>query len=313
MAQLMRQHDWASSSLGAVETWPDGLKVALRMLLTSRFEMWLGWGPDINFFYNDAYRPTLGLKHPASLGAPTRKLWAEIWDDIAPRIRKVYDEGVATWDRGLLLFLERGGYPEETYHTFSYSPLLGDTGKVEGLFCAVVEETEQVINERRMTTLRELAQSLSSAVTQEDVLAAVHSQLSDNSYDLPFTLTYLFDEKGIAELADTTNLVGGRTIAALTQPDDLHGIWPLSRIKAGEALIEVSLAEIPDLPTGAWDRPPSIAAVTPLWAGGNDQPAGFFVAAINPYRRFDDQYAGFIQLVAGQVAAKLASAHAYRG
>src|SRR5690606_5721018 len=89
MARLMREYDWASTPLGPPAQWPNVLKVALRLLLTSRFEMWLGWGPDIRFFYNDAYRPTLGIKHPRSLGMPTRELWPEIWDDIRDRIETV--------------------------------------------------------------------------------------------------------------------------------------------------------------------------------------------------------------------------------
>ena len=93
MAELMRRHPWADTPLGPPERWPQALKVALRILLTSRFEMWLGWGPDIHFFYNDAYRPTLGAKHPRSLGMPTRELWAEIWDDIRERIEAVLQRG----------------------------------------------------------------------------------------------------------------------------------------------------------------------------------------------------------------------------
>src|SRR3546814_15968551 len=77
----MRISDWSSDVCSPDLHWPDGLKVALRLLLTSKFEMWLGWGPDIHFFYNDAYRPTLGNKHPRSIAMPTRELWAEIWDD----------------------------------------------------------------------------------------------------------------------------------------------------------------------------------------------------------------------------------------
>ena len=119
MASLMRDTDWAATSLGPVERWPEALKVAVRILLTSRFDMWLGWGPDIAFLYNDAYRPTLGAKHPASLARPTRELWAEIWPDIEPLIRQVYEQGEATWSEALLLMLERHGYTEETYHTFS--------------------------------------------------------------------------------------------------------------------------------------------------------------------------------------------------
>ncbi len=93
-------------------------------MLTSRFAMWMAWGPELTFFCNDAYRrDTLGKKYPWALGRPASEVWAEIWDDIGPRIEHVLASGEATWDESLLLFLERSGYPEETYHTFSYSPL----------------------------------------------------------------------------------------------------------------------------------------------------------------------------------------------
>ena len=116
-------------------------------MLTSCYAMWMGWGPELIFFYNDAYaQQTLGEKHPWALGQPARQVWAEIWGVLEPRIRHVLETGEATWDEGLLLFLERNGYPEETYHTFSYSPAPGDAaGEIAGLFCVVIEETERVI------------------------------------------------------------------------------------------------------------------------------------------------------------------------
>ena len=127
----------------------------LRILVTSRYAMWMGWGPELTFFYNDAYRSlTLGVKHPWALGQPATKVWAEIWQDIGPRAESVMRTGEATWDEGLLLFLERSGYPEETYHTFSYSPLPDDDGRIGGMLCVVTEETERVIGERRLATLR---------------------------------------------------------------------------------------------------------------------------------------------------------------
>ena len=126
-------------------------------MLTSRYAMWMGWGPDLTFFYNDAYaRMTLGAKHPWALGRPASQVWAEIWPDIGPRIEHVLATGEATWDEGLLLFLERSGFPEETYHTFSYSPLHQDDGRIAGMFCVVTEETNRVIGERRLALLREL-------------------------------------------------------------------------------------------------------------------------------------------------------------
>ena len=88
------------------------------------------------------------------LGRPTREVWAEIWPQIGPRIEKVLATGEATWDESLLLILERGGYPEETYHTFSYSPLSDESGAIAGFLCVVSEDTERVIGMRRMNVLR---------------------------------------------------------------------------------------------------------------------------------------------------------------
>ena len=120
--------------------------------------MWMGWGPELTFLYNDTYgQMTLGAKHPWALGRPSRQVWAEIWPQIGPRIHKVLQTGEATWDEALLLFLERSGYPEETYHTFSYSPIADDDGAIRGHLCVVTEETERVIGARRLAALRDLA------------------------------------------------------------------------------------------------------------------------------------------------------------
>ena len=310
MAQLMRAHDWGSTSLGHPEAWPNALKVAVRLLLTSRFEMWLGWGPDINFLYNDAYRPTLGIKHPRSLATPTRELWAEIWDDIKGRLATVYEKGEATWDRALLLFLERNGYPEETYHTFSYSPLIGDTGRVEGVFCAVSEETDRVISERRLGSLRELASGLAGADSRDAVLGAVEQALGANLHDLPFSLTYLFDEDGRAKLASATGIEPGQPYAPMSL-EPTGGDWDLSPIWNGEVEDRIDLGDRDPPPTGAWNRPPRRAAIVPLMGQGGEKPLGALVVGLNPYRPKDEGYVPFLKLLAGQIASSLASVQAY--
>jgi len=157
MADHMRNLDWRATPLGDPETWPLSLKSTVRMLLTSRYAMWMGWGRDLCFLYNDAYSPTLGVKHPWAIARPAHDVWREIWSDIGPLVDQVMSTGEAIFSNGLLLFLERSGFPEETYHTFSYSPLFDDAGVVAGLLCVVVEETERVLNERRLDTLREFA------------------------------------------------------------------------------------------------------------------------------------------------------------
>ncbi len=306
MARLMRAKDWGATRLGPAELWPESLKVALRILLTSRFDIWLGWGPDIAFFYNDAYRPTLGLKHPDALGTPTRQLWREIWADIEPRIRAVYDNGQATWDRALLLLLERNGYPEETYHTFSYSPLLGDDGRVEGLFCVVSEETDRVISERRLGLLRVLASGLASATMRTSVLDAARTAIAADPHDLPFSLTYLFEPDGSARLACATGMSPGHPAAPERLDPNSATFWTLA-----DAESVVGLTALADLPTGPWKQPPNQAVVIPLVGQGGDAPAGAMVVGLNPHRAFDADYLSFLKLIAGQISSSLASADAY--
>ncbi len=179
MGRLMREHDWAATSLGPPGVWPQSLKTAVRIMLSSRFAMWMAWGSELTFFCNDAYRPTLGVKQDWALGAPSQDVWAEIWPDIGPRIDAVLSTGVATYDENLLLFLERSGFREETYHTFSYSPLADDGGAIAGMLCVVTEETERVIGERRLKLLRDLASGLALARTEEETLEAFREQARD--------------------------------------------------------------------------------------------------------------------------------------
>src|SRR5262249_30781821 len=158
MSRLVAAFDWSATPVGPASGWPRSLQTVVRILLDSRYAMWLGWGPDLTFFYNDAYaKMTLGPQHPGALGRPAREVWAEIWGEIGPRAESVVRTGVATWDEGLLLFLERRGFPEESYHTFSYSPVPDDSGGVGGMLCVVTEDTERTIGERRPRARREPA------------------------------------------------------------------------------------------------------------------------------------------------------------
>ncbi len=315
MARLVNERDWSKTPLGAIEAWPQSLRTVVNILLTSRYAMWMGWGKDLTFLYNDAYRPTLGLKHPWALGTPASRVWAEIWRDIGPRIESVVKAGQATYDEGLLLFLERSGFPEETYHTFSYSPLHDDTGQVNGMLCVVTEETDRIISERRMTTLRLLSAALPSSNSETEVLAAAEQQLGRNLYDLPFTLTYLFNPQGEARLAcrtgftrDADRAAPAFIEAAQDQP------WPAAEIFGGSKtrlLQELSESEtFRHLPWGAWDKAPRLALIVPI-RQAHETPAGFLVVGQNPYRRLDPSYSGFVELIAGQLAAALANARAY--
>ena len=292
MSAMMRAKDWASTALGPPSDWPEGLKVPLRMMLTSRFEMWLGWGEDLAFFYNDAYLPTLGIKHPASLGAPMREVWPEVFDTVGDRIRSVLNHGVGTWDEALLLLLERRGYLEETYHTFSYSPLRGDGVAVEGLMCVVTEVTEQVISERRLETLRALSTALIGVRTREDVAAGVQKALAANRRDFPFAMLRFLDQPQDASARTALEQVA----------------WPFEAIFGTGRAARVPLKGLlPDPPKGAWDIAATEALIVPIAKPGQRAPSGALVLGCNPLRPEDAEIESFAGLVASQIASALAA------
>ncbi len=313
LAAVLAARDWSESPLGPPEEWPSLLRTMVNVVVSSRFSMWMGWGPDLLFFYNHAYaRATLGVKHPWALGRPTRDVWPEIHDEIGPRLQMVMEGGEATWDEALLLFLERGGYREETYHTFSYSPIVDVDGTVAGMLCVVTEETQRVLAERRMATLRDLASELSSARTEAAVFEATSTVLGQNLWDLPYTATYIFEGDGAARLVATTGVGPGDRVAPhlVARGDD--GPWPLGRVAADRSSRLWTSPGGPDgLPTGAWADPSRQALLVPLVEGGQSAPSGVFVAGLNPYREIDADYRGFAELVAGSVASGVAAARAY--
>jgi PAS domain S-box-containing protein len=316
LGERIRSFDWSSTPMGPISMWPQSLKTAVRILITSRYSMWMGWGPELIFLYNDAYaRQTLGKKHPWALGKPANVVWAEIWADLDSRVRIVTETGEATWDEALLLFLERSGYPEETYHTFSYSPLTGDDGRISGLFCVVMEETERVIGERQLGLLRHLAAGLSSKITEEEVCTAIPVSLQTNPQDLPFALVYLFEnEETRARLACETGIERGHPAAPrMIEVGAKDEVWPIRDLLGtkGPVFVEHLTERFGSMPTAAWDRPPTRAMLVPITGQGQDRPAGVFITALNPYRQLNAGYSGFIDLVAGQIAAGIANARAY--
>jgi PAS domain S-box-containing protein len=305
--------DWGGTALGDPSGWPDSLKTMVRVLLSSRFSMWMAWGPELTFFCNDAYRrDTLGKKYPWALGRPAREVWAEIWPDIQPRIETVMESGEATWDEELQLFLERSGYTEETYHTFSYSPLPGDDGRISGMLCVVSEVTDRVIADQRMGTLRDLGSVPADVRDEQEFIRAAMRHLGANLCLLPFTLVYLLEGER-AKLAGAAGLNGSRHVAApaleLNGPDS---IWPLRELLQGRSVVVESIDErFEELPTGGWEEPPNTALLVPLSAPGDERPYGFLVFGVNRYRPLDEGYRTFTELIAQRIAAGIGTARSY--
>jgi signal transduction histidine kinase/CheY-like chemotaxis protein len=204
MASRVRELDWSSTPLGPIEQWPTALRIAVGICLNSRFPMFVWWGPQLINIYNDGYIPMLGARHPAALGRPARDSWDDIWDVVGAQARIVMEEGRATYNDRVLLVMERHGYREETWFTWSYSPILDEAGKVVGLFCAVTEETGRVLAERERDRL--LAQ-----VENE------RARLAEAFERAPAFVAIMRGPQHVFEYVNSayTRLLGGRTLIAL--------------------------------------------------------------------------------------------------
>ena len=307
----MRRFDWEHTSIGSPDRWPESLKTAIRIILTSRQPFWLGWGEELIYFYNDPYKSIIGGKHPAALGQPTSVVWREIWDDIGPLLASALGGKEGTYVEEQRLIMERNGYPEETYYTYSYSPIFSDDGAVGGIICANTDDTQRVIGERQLALLRELAARTAEARNREQACERAAQALATNPYDLPFAMIYTAGPvPGVLTLVGSTGIDSGHTAASTTLPLSGDRIWPVAAALANRepqfiADLKETLPGSP--PTGAWSQPPNQAIVLPL--PGSD--AAVLIAGLNPFRLFDESYAGFLDLLVGQIATAITNAEAY--
>ena len=174
MGALTRAFDWSSTSVGSPDTWPQSLRVTVRLVLTSRHPMFIWWGPELIQFYNDAYRETMGPeRHPSALGARGRECWAEIWDIIGPQIEYVMSGKGATWNEDQLVPVTRHGRREDVWWTYSFGPIDFE-GKVGGVLVVCRDVTSE---HRARDSLNLINEELKHRVKNTlAVLGAVASQ-----------------------------------------------------------------------------------------------------------------------------------------
>jgi signal transduction histidine kinase/DNA-binding response OmpR family regulator len=315
LARRIRAYDWRNTSLGPSEEWPKSLRTAVGIMLTSRQPIWIGWGRELIYLYNDPYKSIIGGKHPWALGKPVSIVWREIWQDIEPMLSQAMGGGEGTYVESQLLIMERNGYPEETYYTFSYSPIPDDDGTVGGIFCANTDDTQRVIGERQLALLRELAATTAEARTWQQACERSARALATSNRDLPFAMIYMMEPDGrSATLASASNVDRDHPAVMANLPLDESDPWPLAAVVRDHQPRVVSGLEMEFqamFPSGAWQQAPNSAVVLPIMASGETGRSGFLIAGLNPFRLFDDNYSGFMTLVAGQIAAAVSNAEAY--
>ncbi len=312
LGALMRAKDWSGSPLGPPAIWPRSLKTVVRIMLTSSQPIWIGWGRELTYLYNDPYKAIIGGKHPRMLGEPTASVWSEIWNEIAPLLASALS-GDGTFVESQLLIMERNGYPEETYYTFSYSPIPDDDGRPAGIICANSDETRRVISERQLGLLRDVAACATEARTVPAAAKLCADALAANARDITFAMIFL-RPTGHGELS----------LAAHTGVDDAllelesvafainGGRWRASDVLASGAPVVLGLDAAWRWPGGAWRQPSKEAMVLPLASSGESGHEGLLVVGLNPFRLATSvDYRSFLMLVAQQVAAALASADSW--
>jgi len=332
---LIAAHDWSNTPLGPISDWPQSLKTAVNLMLSSRQPMWIGWGADITFLYNDAYIDVLSLaKHPSALGLPTAQVWSEIWDICGPLANRVFDAGEATNADDVRLFMNRGDFLEETYFSFSYSPIRDESGNVAGLFCPNLDVTAQHLNARRLQTLSELAARSLLEKRVDTAVNSVMATLAANSDDIPFALLYLNHPSSIQPTGgDALHLWQATGINAdavsATAPQRVESDAGIAQTDNGAAtdkgncLDELASALIATLREAAprlLELPPTArtvglakqtvrqALLLPLMATASA--VGVLVLGVSPVRKLDNDYRSFFDLVATQCGNAIQNARA---
>src|SRR5271168_160356 len=194
MGELIQSMDWAKTPLGPIDSWPQSLRTTVSLCLASKFPISLAWGPKHVQIYNDGYWPICGEKHPQAMGQDFSECWASAWPVIGEAFASALS-GQASFLENQRLFLDRNGYLEETFFTFSFSPIRDETG-IAGLFHPVTETTSRMLSERRTLALRDLSADTSKAETMEQACTLAALTLAQYQLDLPFVLFYRVDDRG---------------------------------------------------------------------------------------------------------------------
>jgi signal transduction histidine kinase/CheY-like chemotaxis protein len=318
MAERIRKFDWSRTPLGPPENWSSALRATVGLMLANSFPMLLWWGPDYISIYNNAYIPVLGRKHPNALGLPVRECWSEIWDILKPLIDTPFNGGPSTWLEDIELHLQRSGFTEETHFAVAYSPVPDPTSTngIGGVLATVHETSQQVISERRLAILRDLGPK-AAGNTAEEACSGAAEMLAKHGKDVPFALLYLVDPAGKqARLAATAGIEPGQGASpqlVSLDPQDAAQEWPFASAFRGQGPVEVTdlSSRFDALPIGPWGEPPHSAVVLPLRSSKIDEPFGLLVGAASSRLKLDEQYKGFFELAANQIATIISNARAY--
>jgi signal transduction histidine kinase len=312
MGKFLRQKDWSQSPLGAIADWPASLRTTVSLVLNSNFPISLAWGEHHTQIYNDGYWPICGNKHPDSMGQDFSECWASAFPVIGEAFYSALS-GKTSFLEDQRLFIDRLGYLEETFFTFSFSPIRDETGKVAGLFHPVTETTSKMVGQRRTRTLRDLSVGAAKGQSLEESFALAVEILASSNLDLPFVTIYLLDETAKkARLIATTGLAAGTVASAIEMDVDDRG-WNFARVVAtGETLLVENLSALfPPIVCEPYPEPLKMGLVLPLSPPGADLPAALMIVGASVRVPMNEAYRSFFELLNSAMTTVMSNAIAY--
>ena len=311
MGALIRSMDWSKTPLGPLHEWPQSLRTSVSLCLSSTFPILVAWGPDDIQIYNDAYRPICGDLHPQAMGAPFKEIWASALPVVGDAFDRAH-KGEGAYIRDQRMFLDRLGYLEEAFMTFSFSPIRDESGKVGGIFHPITESTPTVLNARRTRGLRELSVDIADARTLDEIGRGIATQHPNLALDLPFLLLYQIAEDGRLVLRCSAGCDAHPSLAPPeTGLDDT--CWPFARAAHAGAPQRVDglAARFGATPCGPYAAAPDSALVLPVALPGQPELFGFAVAGVSAARALDADYLSFYDMLGAAIHTAVGNVVAY--
>lgn len=315
--ELLRSKDWSKTPLGAIEAWPQSLRTTVSLCLSSTFPILIAWGPEDIQIYNDAYRPICGPKHPEAFGQNFKICWATALPVVGDAFDRAH-QGEGTYIRDQRMFLDRYGYLEEAFMTFSFSPIGVESGEVGGVFHPISETTDKVLGARRTAVLRDVSAAIAKSLSIEELCQGLTQRYESMERDLPFILFYQLhgnrlQRKGVAGLSSDSKMAPHLVDLENVTPGTADG-WPFDKAMQARAITEVNdlSTRFGNEPSGPYPEMPSIALMMPIMVVGSERPFGFLIAGVSARRALDAEYSDFYALLANAVSTAVTNVVAYQ-
>lgn len=338
---FVRDFDWASTPVGPMSRWNSHLVDIVSLTLTSTDPAAVFWGDEMTSIYNESFITIAGQKHPAMMGDTPKKAFAEVWDQFfEPRIQLSRVTREPFCEEGLCLLLERRGYPEETFMTFTFLPLLDHTGEVVGFYHTVTEATQQILSQRRMSLLLSTSEVLSKAQNLRSFWTLLVESLSGSELDTPFAVLYSVSDQ--PELGSTDDIPDEHLRSApetlvqvechleghigyhpehndlldtfwLDQEDSVFAsVFRSSMDSRTPKIISLEDGSLPpsmvtNLEKRGYSDQCNAFAICPLRPTNHDTALGFLAIGLSSRRPCDQDYSSFVNLLVKNISSSLAS------